>query len=77
MVYLTGRKGVQMDVRQPVGADHHGALLGVEGIHHLLQGIRTRIDIIAVQLHQEPAALGMMGCHIPASPYPYVTTGGN
>ena len=67
MVDNSGRDGVQREIRNPVSAHHHGAVLLAEGIHELLYGILVAVEVVGIQLQGEAAAFGMMQGGIPVA----------
>ena len=67
MVAESGRKRLQLEVRHAVGAYHHCRLLLAEGIHDALQRVRAAVEVVAVQLHHEATALGMVHGQVPAT----------
>ena len=62
-----GRKGLQLEVAHSVCANHHYGLLLVKGIHDALQGLRTAVQVVAVQLHHKASGLRVVYGHVPAS----------
>ena len=69
MVYDSRRDYVHLEVRDLVRAYHHRAVLGVEGVHELLEGCAVVIDIVGIQLDCKAAALGMVDGGVPVAPY--------
>ena len=66
MVDKPRRQGVQLEVAHAVAAHNHSRLLFVEGIDHLLQRVRRRIQVVRVQLHGKASATRVVDGYIPA-----------
>ena len=67
MVDESWGQGVEFEVAHAIGTDHHGCILLVEGLHHLLQGLGRGVEVVAVELYgKAPATVVVDGC-IPAS----------
>ncbi len=67
MVYQSWRQGVEVEVAHAVRADNHGCLLVVEGIYDLLESLRRRIEVVAVQLYGKLSAELAVDGYIPAA----------
>ena len=69
MVYYSRWKSVELEVAHTVRTYHHRRFLLVEGIYYLLKRVRTRVEIVRIQLDSEASATGILHCHVPASAY--------
>ena len=67
MVDESWRQGVQLEVAHPVGAYDHSGILFVEGLHHLLQGLRRGIEVVGVELYGKASAAVIIDGDIPAA----------
>ena len=77
VVNYARRNGVLVDVGELVGADYHCALLVVEGLHHLGQGVLVGVYVVRVELNGEFATLGVVDAGVPASADAQVVTLGH
>ena len=71
------RQGVQVEVAHAVRADDHGCPLGVERVHHALQGVGRAVEVVAVELHHEASHLRVMHGQVPAAAYAQVVAVGD
>ena len=67
MVDNTRSNHIHIEVRHHISTYHHGAILFIESANHDSQCVFILVYIVAVQLHGELTALGMMHPHIPAT----------
>ncbi len=67
MIYLSGRQCVQLKVNERIGAYNHGGTLFVKGIYDALQGIRSTIQVVGIELYGKLAAIGAANGIVPAS----------
>ena len=69
MVDKSWRQRVEVEVAHAVASHHHGRLLLVEGIHHLLQRMGRGVEVVAVELNGKPSAPRIVHRLIPAPAY--------
>ena len=67
MVDYSGRKGVAVEVGHTIGADYHGAVLLVESVDELLNGVLVEVGIVGIELDGELTAFGVMERYVPVS----------
>ena len=69
VVYHPRRQRVQLEVRQPVAAHHHGTPLLVEGLHHRAERVRAAVEVVTVQLYRKLATQPVVYRLVPTSAY--------
>ena len=67
MVDHSRRYRIHLEISHLVCAYNHRTVLLTEGIHDLLQGIRSAVHVVTVQLDGKLSALFMVHCKVPAS----------
>ena len=67
MVDDSGRDGVKVEIRNPVGPYDHCAILLAEGIHELLHCVPVAVEVVGIQLECEASASGMMQGGVPVA----------
>ena len=77
MVDETWRQGVEVEIAHTVAADDHRRMLLVEFVHDGLQRIGRGIEVVAVELHGEAAAMAVVHSDVPASADAEVVPVGN
>ncbi len=69
VIYYARRQGVEVEITHTVSAYHHSCLLLVEAIHYLLQGVRTAVKVVRVQLNGKTSAFIAIYSLVPATSY--------
>ena len=67
MVDKPRRQRVQFEVTHTISPDDHGSLLLMKRIDNLLQRMRRRIEVVAIQLNSKPTATFVVNGHIPTA----------
>ncbi len=67
MVDESRGQSLQLEVAHTVGTNHHSAALFVELINYALQGVWAAVEVVAVELHSEASATGVVESQAPAS----------
>ena len=67
MVNYARRQCIEFKITYPVRAYEHSTLLGIEAIHHTLQGILVAVDIVTVKLHRKTSATRIVHGKLPTT----------
>ena len=67
MVDKPRRQRVQFEVTHTISPDDHGSLLLMKRIDNLLQRMRRRIEVVAIQLNSKPTTTFVVNGHIPTA----------